>query len=169
MNVVYVYDLSFLEADMFLVLIQAMGGWGITFLGQLYYHLGFTVCIFFWQWVTNLSHYIMFHFWFYSFSVYNLFDTCTANIWEPMIFSPPKNEWRILFAMMIIIILINEWTTSCSSPLTLLPTQNFRLVSRTHAASRKGLLDGAVDPPSFSAGVVDPVHSFRDMPVNLTL
>ena len=62
-------DLSFLEADMFLVLIQAMGGRGITFLGQLYYHLGFTICIFFWQWVTNLSHYIMFHFWFCSFSV----------------------------------------------------------------------------------------------------
>ena len=48
-------------------------------------------------------------------------------------------------------------------------TQNFRPVTRTHAASQKGLLDGAVDPPSFSAGMVDPVHSSRDVPVNLTL
>ena len=45
----------------------------------------------------------------------------------------------------------------------------FRPMPRTHAASRKGLLDGAIDPPSFSAGMVDPVHSSRDMPVNLTL
>ena len=36
-------------------------------------------------------------------------------------------------------------------------------------ASRKGLLDGAVDLPSFNAGVVDPAHASRDMPVNLTL
>ena len=36
-------------------------------------------------------------------------------------------------------------------------------------ASRKGPLDGAGDPPSFSAGVVDPAHSSRDVPVNLTL
>ena len=50
-----------------------------------------------------------------------------------------------------------------------LSTQNFRPVPRTHAASRKGLLDGAVDPPNFSAGVVDPVHSSRNVPVNLTL
>ena len=35
-------------------------------------------------------------------------------------------------------------------------------------ASQKGL-DGARDPPSFSTGVVDPMHSFQDMPVNLTL
>ena len=48
-------------------------------------------------------------------------------------------------------------------------TQNFRPVPSTHAASRKGLLDRAVDPPSFSAGVVDPTHSSRDVPVNLTL
>ena len=36
-------------------------------------------------------------------------------------------------------------------------------------ASRKGPLDGARDPPSFSAGVVDPTHSSQDVPVNLTL
>ena len=36
-------------------------------------------------------------------------------------------------------------------------------------ASQKGPLDGARDPPSFSARVVDPAHSFRDVPVNLTL
>ena len=36
-------------------------------------------------------------------------------------------------------------------------------------ASRKGPLDGAGDPPSFSTGVVDPAHSSRDVPVNLTL
>ena len=41
-------------------------------------------------------------------------------------------------------------------------------MSRTHAASRKGPLDGA-DPSSFSAGVVDPARSSRDVPVNLTL
>ena len=50
-----------------------------------------------------------------------------------------------------------------------LSTQNFRPMPRTHTASRKGLLDGAVDPPSFSARMVDPAHSSRDMPVNLTL
>ena len=39
---------------------------------------------------------------------------------------------------------------------------------RTHVASRKGPLDGA-DPPSFSARVIDPAQSSRDVPVNLTL
>ena len=32
----------------------------------------------------------------------------------------------------------------------------FHPVLRTHAASRKGPLDGAGDPPSFSVGIVDP-------------
>ena len=41
-------------------------------------------------------------------------------------------------------------------------------VPRTHAASRKGSLDGA-DPSSFSTGVVDPAQSSRGVPVNLTL
>ena len=36
-------------------------------------------------------------------------------------------------------------------------------------ASRKGPLDGAEDPLSFSAGVVNPAYSSRDVPVNLTL
>ena len=36
-------------------------------------------------------------------------------------------------------------------------------------ASRKGPLDGAGDPPSFSAGMVNPTHSSQDVPVNLTL
>ena len=36
-------------------------------------------------------------------------------------------------------------------------------------ASRKGPLDGARDLPSFNAGIIDPVHSSRDVPVNLTL
>ena len=44
----------------------------------------------------------------------------------------------------------------------------FRPVPRTHATSQKGPLDGA-DPPSFSAGMVDPARSSRDVPVNLTL
>lgn len=44
----------------------------------------------------------------------------------------------------------------------------FASVPRTHAASRKGLLDGA-DPLGFSARVVDPAQSSRDVPVNLTL
>ena len=44
----------------------------------------------------------------------------------------------------------------------------FRPMPRTHAASQKGSLDGA-DPPSFSAGVVDPAQSSRGVPVNLTL
>ena len=44
----------------------------------------------------------------------------------------------------------------------------FISVLRTHAASRKGPLVGA-DPPSFSARVVDPTQSSRDMPINLTL
>ena len=42
-------------------------------------------------------------------------------------------------------------------------------VLRTHVASRKGPLDGAEDPPSFSARVVDPANSSQDVPVNLTL
>ena len=42
-------------------------------------------------------------------------------------------------------------------------------VLRTHVASWKGPLDGARDPPSISARVVDPAHSSRDVPVNLTL
>ena len=36
-------------------------------------------------------------------------------------------------------------------------------------ASQKGPLDGAGDPPSFNAGIIDPAHSSRDVPVNLTL
>ena len=40
---------------------------------------------------------------------------------------------------------------------------------RTHVTSQKGPLDGAGDPRSFSTGMVDPAHSSRDMPVNLTL
>ena len=51
----------------------------------------------------------------------------------------------------------------------ILSTQNFRPVPRTHVASQKGLLDGAVDPPSFSVGMVDPAHSSRDVLANLTL
>ena len=45
----------------------------------------------------------------------------------------------------------------------------FRPMPRTHVASQKGPLDGAGDPPSFSVEVVDPTHSSRDVPVNLTL
>ena len=45
----------------------------------------------------------------------------------------------------------------------------FRPVLRTHAASQKGPLEGAGDPPSFSAGVVDPAHSSQDELINLTL
>ena len=44
----------------------------------------------------------------------------------------------------------------------------FVSMPRTHAVSQKGLLDGA-DPPSFSARVVDPEQSSRDVPENLTL
>jgi hypothetical protein len=81
---------------MFLGIIQAMAGWGITFLGQLYYHLGFTVCIFLWQWVTNLSHSIMFHFWFYSCLSIICLTHAQQTVW---FISPPKNEWRILFLL----------------------------------------------------------------------
>ena len=45
----------------------------------------------------------------------------------------------------------------------------FVSVPRTQEASRKGLLDGAIDPPSFSAGMVNPAHPSRDVLVNLTL
>ena len=55
-----------------------------------------------------------------------------------------------------------------SVPETCVDTE-FCPVLRTHIASRKGPLDGAEDLPSFSAGMVDPAHSSRDMPVNLTL
>ena len=48
-------------------------------------------------------------------------------------------------------------------------TQNFRPVPRAHVASRKGLLDGARDLPSFSIGMVDPAQSSQDVPINLTL
>ena len=46
-----------------------------------------------------------------------------------------------------------------------------KILSRAEGtrASQKGLLDGARDPPNFSVGVVDPTHSSRDVPVNLTL
>ena len=44
----------------------------------------------------------------------------------------------------------------------------FRPVPRIHVASQKDPLDGAA-PPSFSAGMVDPVQSSRDVPINLTL
>ena len=40
---------------------------------------------------------------------------------------------------------------------------------RDTRASRKGLLDGARDPFGFNAGIIDPAHSSRDVPVNLTL
>ena len=43
-----------------------------------------------------------------------------------------------------------------------------RLMPGTRA-SRKGLLDGAGDLPSFNAGIIDPAHSSRDVPVNSTL
>ena len=36
-------------------------------------------------------------------------------------------------------------------------------------ASRKGLLDRAIDLPGFNAEIIDPAHSSRDVPVNLTL
>ena len=42
-----------------------------------------------------------------------------------------------------------------------LSTQNLCPVLRTHASSRKGLLDGAVDLPSFSKGMVYPMHSLE--------
>ena len=53
--------------------------------------------------------------------------------------------------------------------LMVVSTQNFRPMPRAHTASQKGLLDRAVDPPSFRTGVVDPAHSSRDVTVNLTL
>ena len=43
-----------------------------------------------------------------------------------------------------------------------------RLMPGTRA-SRKGLLDGAEDPPGFNAGMIDPAYSSRDVRVNLTL
>ena len=49
-----------------------------------------------------------------------------------------------------------------------LSTRNF-VPAKGTKVSRKCPLDGAGDPPSFSAGVVDPTHSFRDVLVNLTL
>ena len=55
-----------------------------------------------------------------------------------------------------------------SMPETCVNTE-FNPVPRTHAASQKGPLDGARDLPSFSARLVDPAHSSRDVPVNLTL
>ena len=50
----------------------------------------------------------------------------------------------------------------CGAPLGVLETRvdtEFRPMLRTHVASQKGPLDGARDPPSFSARVVDPTHS----------
>ena len=53
------------------------------------------------------------------------------------------------------------------------PEDSYRheILSRAEGtrASQKGPLNGAGDPPSFSAGMVDPAHSSRDMLVNLTL
>ena len=45
----------------------------------------------------------------------------------------------------------------------------FHPVPRAHEQARKGLLDGAVDLPSFNAGMVDPTYSSQDVLVNLTL
>ena len=56
---------------------------------------------------------------------------------------------------------------SFKKPYSIVDTE-FCPVPSTHAASRKGPLDGA-DPPSFSVGVVDPTQSSQGMPVNLTL
>ena len=53
-------------------------------------------------------------------------------------------------------------------PETCVNTKFLSCVEDTRA-SRKGPLDGARDPPSFSVGMVDPAHSSRDVPVNLTL
>ena len=53
----------------------------------------------------------------------------------------------------------------------LLEARRHGILSRAEdtRASQKGPLDGARDPPSFSIGVVEPAHSSRDVPVNLTL
>ena len=69
-----------------------------------------------------------------------------------------------------VVIVVNrhdDYGVTPSVPETCVDTE-FRPVSRTHTASRKGPLDGA-DPPSFSARVVDPAQSSRNVPVNLTL
>ena len=54
---------------------------------------------------------------------------------------------------------VKETRLSAEGMVMELLTQNFRPVPRTHAASRKGLLDGAIDLPSFNVGVVNPAYS----------
>jgi hypothetical protein len=98
-NVVYVCDLSFLEADMFLVLIQAMGGWGITFLGQLY-RLHFLLAVSH----KSVSLYYVLLLILQFFSIICLIHA-QQTYENPWFIFPPKNEWRILFAMMIILIM----------------------------------------------------------------
>ena len=66
------------------------------------------------------------------------------------------------------VVLENCTSTSLAKMSPFVDTE-FRPVTRTHVASQKGPLDGARDPPSFSARVVDPTHSSRDVLVNLTL
>ena len=70
-----------------------------------------------------------------------------------------------------VVVVVNRHD-DCGVPSSVLETcVNMEISSRAEGtrASRKGPLDGARDPPSFSVGMVDPAHSSRDMPVNLTL
>ena len=60
----------------------------------------------------------------------------------------------------------------CGVPLGVLETcVDTKILSRAEGtrASQKGPFDGARDPPSFNAGIIDHAHSSVDVPVNLTL
>ena len=70
-----------------------------------------------------------------------------------------------------VIVVVNRHD-DCGVPLGMPETcVDTKILSRAEGtrASRKGPFDGAGDSPSFSVGVVDPAHSSRDVPVNLTL
>ena len=70
-----------------------------------------------------------------------------------------------------VIIVVNRHDDCGVPPSVLEMCVDMEISSRAEGtrASRKGPLDGARDPSSFSAGVVDPSHFSRDVPVNLTL
>ena len=60
-----------------------------------------------------------------------------------------------------VVIVVNRHD-NCGVPPSVLETcVDMEFLSRAEdtRASRKGLLDGAVDPPGFNAGVVDPTYS----------
>ena len=78
---------------------------------------------------------------------------------------PHASFWRFCRVLTSNQAIVGSCPTGCARNVC-----RHRISSRAEdtRSKRKGPLDGA-DPPSFSARVVDPTQSSRDVPVNLTL